>query len=452
MNWKSKDKRYIWHPFTQMQAYEDRNPVVIESGEGVRLTDTEGNEYYDGVSSLWVNVHGHQVDEIDEAVEEQLDKVAHTTLLGQGNVAPTELAERLVEVTPEELTKVFYSDSGATAVEIGMKMAIQYWANRAGEATDRQTFLTFENGYHGDTFGPMSVVPDETYHWPFSPLLPEPIQVPFPHADRWPGTDDPQQVLEECLEEVDRTLEEKGHRLAGIMVEPVQGAGGMITPPEGFLSGLRSLATKYNQLLIVDEVATGFGKTGEMFACDREDVTPDIMPLGKGITGGYLPVAATMATDEIYDEFLGEPEDHTALYHGHSYTGNALGCAAGVASLDLLEERMDELPERIDFIRRHLADVEEMGMVREVRQAGFMCGIELWKNPEEDEPFPEEVEAGWTVCHKAREKGMLIRPLGDVVIFMPPLGSTKPELEAMCEILEESVREAIRELQVHKDN
>lgn len=446
MNWKSKDKKYIWHPFTQMKEYKEGNPVVIESGEGVYLTDSEGNEYYDGVSSLWVNVHGHQVDEIDQALEDQLDRIAHSTLLGQGNVASVKLAERLVEVTPEKHQKVFYSDSGATAVEIGMKMAIQYWANKAGEPTERQTFLTFENGYHGDTFGPMSVVPDETYHWPFRPLLPEPIQVPFPHVEQWPGTDTPDEVLQECLRKVDETLEEKGHRLAGIMVEPVQGAGGMIPAPDGFLSGLRRLADKYDQLLIVDEVATGFGKTGTMFAVDQEDVTPDIMPLGKGITGGYLPVAATMTTEKIYQEFLGSHQDRTALYHGHSYTGNALGCAAGLASLDLLEDMMDEIPEKIDFIADRLSGLEDLAFVREFRQSGFMCGIELMRDPEHDEPFDDDIQAGWVVCDEARERGMLIRPLGDVVIFMPPLASSKSELESMCEILRNSFEAGIKEL------
>ncbi|MFB6346518.1 MAG: adenosylmethionine--8-amino-7-oxononanoate transaminase [bacterium] len=446
MDWKLKDKKYVWHPFTQMQEYEQGDPVVIEEADGVRLIDSEGNEYYDGVSSLWVNVHGHQVDEIDEAIEDQLDEVAHSTLLGQGNVRATELAERLVEVTPDNLRKVFYSDSGATAVEIGMKMAIQYWANKAGEATERQTFLTFENGYHGDTFGPMSVVPDPTYHWPFQTVLPDPVQVPFPHVDRWPGTDDPETVLQECLDGIRSALDEEGERVAGIMVEPVQGAGGMITAPDGFLSGLRSVADEYDQLLIVDEVATGFGRTGELFACDHENVEPDIMPLGKGITGGYMPVAATMATQELYDEFLGTRQDKNALYHGHSYTGNALGCAAAVASLDLLEDRLDSLPDKIDFIGDKLDEIRGMGFVREVRQEGFMCGIELMQNPQDDKPFGPEVEAGWTVCNIARERGMLIRPLGDVVIFMPPLASNRPELEAMGEILINSLKEARKQL------
>lgn len=446
MDWKAKDKKYVWHPFTQMQVYEEGNPVVIEEAEGVRLIDSEGNEYYDGVSSLWVNVHGHRVDAIDEAVKNQLDRVAHSTLLGQGNVKSVELAERLVEVTPDNLEKVFYSDSGATAVEIGMKMAIQYWANQAGEPTDRQTFLTFKNGYHGDTFGPMSVVPDPTYHWPFETVLPDPVQIPFPHVDRWPGTDDPDTVLRECLDKIRNALKEEGDRVAGIMVEPVQGAGGMITAPDGFLAGLRDVADEFDQLLLVDEVATGFGRTGAMFACDKENVKPDIMPLGKGITGGYMPVAATMATRELYNEFLGTRQDKNALYHGHSYTGNALGCAAGVASLELLEDRLDELPEKINFIRKKLSRISEMGFVREVRQEGFMCGIELMKNPREDEPYDPETEAGWTVCNLARERGMLLRPLGDVIVFMPPLASTKPELEAMGEILIDSLQEARKQL------
>lgn len=446
MNWKAKDKKYVWHPFTQMKEYEEGDPVVIEEAEGVRLTDSDGNEYYDGVSSLWLNVHGHQVDEIDEAIKDQLDQVAHSTLLGQGNVRSVELAERLVEVTPDNLEKVFYSDSGATAVEIGMKMAIQYWANEAGEATERQTFLTFENGYHGDTFGPMSVVPDPTYHWPFENLLPDPVQVPFPHVAGWPGSDDPDTVLQECLDNIRRSLDEEGHRVAGIMVEPVQGAGGMVTAPEGFLTGLRNVADEYNQLLLVDEVATGFGRTGEMFACDKENVEPDIMPLGKGITGGYTPVAATMATRDLYEQFLGSRQDKNALYHGHSYTGNALGCAAAVASLDLLEDRMDELPDKIDFIDEKLDPIREMGFVREVRQEGFMCGIDLMKNPHENEPYDPKHEAGWTVCNHARERGMLIRPLGDNVIFMPPLASTRSELEAMTEILIDAHQAARKEL------
>jgi len=446
VNWKQRDAGVVWHPFTQMQEYAGGDPVVIERGEGVFLEDTEGNRYYDGVSSLWLNVHGHGVDALDEAVRDQLDRVAHTTLLGRGSVPSIRLAERLVEVTPEGLSRVFYSDSGATAVEIGMKMAIQFYANRAGEPTDRQRFLTFENGYHGDTFGPMSVVPDPTFHWPFEPLLPEPIQVPFPHVRRWPGTDDPKVVLRESLDEVERALEEHGKTLAGVMVEPVQGAGGMVGAPGGFLGGLRELTRQHGIFLLVDEVATGFGRTGPMFACDAEGITPDILPLGKGLTGGYLPVAATLATDELYGAFLGSREDKTALYHGHSYTGNALGCAVALASLKRLEGMRGELSEKIQRIREGLAPLEDEPHVAEVRQTGFMCGIELMQNPASEQPFPEEARAGWTACERARERGMLLRPLGDVVIFMPPLASTHEELTEMLGILRGAVRDVREDL------
>ncbi len=442
MDWQDKDKEYVWHPFTQMEEYVEGDPVVIERAEGVYLEDTEGNTYYDGVSSLWLNVHGHGVDGIDDAVRDQLDRVAHTTLLGRGSVPSIALAERLVEVTPDGLSRVFYSDSGATAVEIGMKMAIQFFANRTGEHTSRQRFLTFENGYHGDTFGPMSAVPDPTFHWPFEPLLPDPVQVPFPHVKRWPGTDDPQAVLQDCLDRVEWSLEEHGEALAGVMVEPVQGAGGMVTAPDGFLGGLRELTREHEPHLIVDEVATGFGRTGPMFACDEAGMTPDILTLGKGLTGGYLPVAATLATDRLYEAFLGRREDKTALYHGHSYTGNALGCAAALASLDRLESILDDLPSKIDRITEGLTPLEEEPHVYEVRQEGFMCGIELMLDPDDERPFPEETRAGWTVCERARDRGMLIRPLGDVVVFMPPLGSTEDELAEMLEVLRQAVRDA----------
>lgn len=436
MDLQETDKQYVWHPFTQMADYCAGEPVVIEEGDGVMLRDAEGNEYYDGVSSLWVNLHGHQVDEIDQAIEDQLDKVAHSTLLGQGGEAPTRLAKQLVEVTPPGLEKVFYSDSGATAVEIGMKMAIQFWANKAGSPTDKKRFLTFEGGYHGDTFGPMSIVPDPEFHWPFENLLPEPVQVPFPHVKRWPGTDDSKQVLNESLDTVNDAIDEHEDELAALVVEPVQGAGGMVTPPEGFLNGLRELTRDRELFLMVDEVATGFGRTGEVFACDKEGVTPDIMTLGKGITGGYLPVAATMATREIYERFLGERKE--GLLHGHSYTGNALGCAAACASLKLLRERMGTLPEKIDCITDQLKGTESMDHVYEVRQAGFMVGVELDRSRVE---CPEGSRGpGWAVCSEARSRGMLLRPLGPVVVFMPPLASSLDDLRAMTDILTESLR------------
>lgn len=436
MNLTDKDKQFVWHPFTQMKDYCEGDPVVVERAEGVFLYDTEGNQYYDGVSSLWVNLHGHGVEEIDRAIEDQLENVAHSTLLGQGSVPSIELAERLVNRTPTGLQKVFYSDSGATAVEIGMKMAIQYWANKAGEPTEKKRFLTFEGGYHGDTFGPMSIVPDPEFHWPFEILLPDPIQVPFPHVKQWPGTDDPGEVLSECLEKIESKINQHEDELAGLVVEPVQGAGGMIVPPDGFLGGLRELTRDRKLFLMVDEVATGFGRTGELFACDHEGVSPDIMTLGKGITGGYLPVAATLATEEIYRQFLGERKE--GLLHGHSYTGNALGCAAACASLDLLMERLSELSGKIKLIKEQLEPLGTLEGVHEFRQKGFMIGVELESN--NIQPAEGSKGIAWDVCDEARQRGMLLRPLGSVVVFMPPLASTEKELDEMITVLEDSVR------------
>ncbi len=444
--WSRRDVEHVWHPFTQMQSYAEEEPPIIEQGEGVFLIDTDGNRYYDGVSSIWLNVHGHQNEAIDRAIRDQLDRIAHSTLLGSSNVKAVEFAERLTDVTPEGLEHVFYADSGANAVEIGMKMAIQFFANRAGEPTSRQRFLTFEGGYHGDTFGPMSVVPDETFHWPFEGMLPEPVQVPFPHPYRWPGTSDPQTVLDECLTQVEDKLQAHRDQLAGVMVEPVQGAGGMIVPPAGFLSGLRDLCTEYDVLLLVDEVATGFGRTEKLFACDHEEVSPDIMTLGKGITGGYLPLSAAVAQDAIYNEFLGEVGERKALFHGHSYTGNALACAAGIASLqELQDDVMPYLPANALTIREGLQPLEAEPVVGEYRQAGFMCALELVQD-EEGTPFPYEREAGHVVRRRAEERGMIIRPIGNNVLFLPPLASKEAELQEMTDILRQAVRAAQDEL------
>ena len=423
-----------------MGDYRDSDPVVIERGEGVRLQDVRGRWYYDGVSSIWLNVHGHNIPALNKAVREQLDRVAHSTLLGQGGVPATVLARRLVDVAPEPLSHVFYSDSGATAVEIALKMAIQYWANTGRK--DKRYVLGFTNNYHGDTIGAMTVAPDELFHWPFMHLLPEQPRAPYPYTYRCPfDTDSPEACRDACLAETDAILGEHADQLAAVIVEPVEGAGGIIPAPNGFLPGLRELCDAHNVLLIVDEVATGFGKTGRMFACDAETVEPDILCLGKGLTGGYLPVAATLATDGIYDAFLGERRK--ALYHGHSYTGNALGCAAALASLDLLmEDVMPELPSRIKRIQDGLKELSDHPFVGDVRQSGFMCGIELVADRAAKTAFPYEERAGYIVADAARERGLLIRPIGNVVIFMPPLASHPEELDDMLSILAASFDDA----------
>ena len=329
----SLDKQYVWHPFTPMKRWLADEPVMIETGEGFTLIDTEGRRYIDGVSSLWCNVHGHRVAAIDRAIREQLDRIAHSTLLGLAQSRSAELAERLVRIAPPGLAKVFYSDSGATAMEIALKMAYQFWHNRGH---DRSEFIALSDSYHGDTIGSVSLGGMPLFHGIFGPLLFKTHFVPGPHPYRFEGTTD--ECLQFSLERMEAVLKSRAKRIAAVVVEPlVQGAGGMLVHPAGFLKGVRELTRQYDVLLIVDEVATGFGRTGRMFACEHEGVCPDLMCLAKGLTGGYLPLAATLTTQEVFDAFLGKVHEHKTFYHGHTYTGNALGCAAALASLDLFE-------------------------------------------------------------------------------------------------------------------
>ena len=414
------DKKHLWHPFTQMAGWNASGLVIIESGEGFYLVDTEGRRYIDGVSSLWCNVHGHRVGKIDDAIREQLERVGHSTLLGLGQVRSIELAEKLVGISPEGLNKVFYSDSGSTSVEIAVKMAYQHWQNHG--CRKRKKFIALASSYHGDTIGSVSVGGIELFHGIFRSLLFETFFVPSPHPYRFDGS------TEECkldsLSKMEELLKKYGEEIAGIVVEPlVQGAAGMIVHPEGFLKGVRELADKYNTLLIVDEVATGFGRSGKMFACEHEEVRPDLMCLAKGITGGYLPLAATLATDEIYESFLGGISEHKTFYHGHTYTGNALGCAAAMASLELFEENgiIDSLAEKIGIIEEALESVKSLGYVGDVRQCGMMAGIELVKDKASGENFESEDTIGAKVCEAMRAKGVMMRPLGDVVVLMPPV-------------------------------
>ncbi|MGZ4113362.1 MAG: adenosylmethionine--8-amino-7-oxononanoate transaminase, partial [Tumebacillaceae bacterium] len=321
-----KSKQYLWNPFTQMQGYGEDQPLIIESGQGVKLRDVTGREFYDGVSSVWLNVHGHNVPELNQAIRDQLEKIAHSTLLGMANVPAIELAERIIEVVPEGLRKVFYSDSGATSVEIAIKMAFQYWQHKG--KPEKQSFVTMKEAYHGDTIGAVSVGAIDIYHKAYSTLLFKSYRVEYPYCYRCPLGKELSSCAYACLEKTEQLLQEKGGEIAAFIIEPiVQGASGIITMPPGFLQKLRDLCTKYDVLMICDEVATGFGRTGKMFACEYDGVTPDLMCIAKGLTGGYLPVAATVATDEIYEAFLGGYAEKKTFFHGHSYTGNQLGCA-----------------------------------------------------------------------------------------------------------------------------
>jgi adenosylmethionine---8-amino-7-oxononanoate aminotransferase len=439
-----KNRRYLWNPFTQMKGYLESEPLIVERADGVRLLDVDGRSYYDGNSSMWLNVHGHRKAELDRAIAAQLGRVGHSTLLGQGSVPAIELAERLVGIVPEGLGKVFYSDSGAEAVEIALKMAIGYW-RRLGRP-EKRVLLSMRNAYHGDTVGAVSVGGIDLFHAEFEPLLFPTRKVSYPYPYRFAGTE--AECAAACLAELEADLAARGEETAALVVEPiVQGAAGMIVMPRGFLRELAELCRRHEVLLIADEVATGFGRTGRMFACEHEGVHPDLLTAGKGITGGYLPLAATFVTDAIYDVYLGEHADLRTFYHGHSYTGNQLACAAALASLDLFER--DGLVERVrgsaELAAARLAGISELPHVGEVRQRGLMVGVELVADRASKEPFDWTLATGARVCRRARELGMITRPLGDVVTFLPPLASEADDLEAMLAILGQAIAEAAGE-------
>jgi adenosylmethionine-8-amino-7-oxononanoate aminotransferase len=428
------DRAHLWHPFTPMKLWNDSDPLVITEARGMHLIDSDGNRYLDGVSSLWCNVHGHQVPEIDQAIRDQLGKVAHTTMLGLASEPAILLAERLMKVVPAGLSKVFYSDAGATATEVAFKLAAQYWHNIG--RPEKNEFVGFTEAYHGDTVGAMSIGRIPAFHKAYFPMLFKVQFAPTPYVYRDPDSDDPQKVSQRCLSELEGILKTGAARIAAICIEPiVQGAGGMIVQPPGFLRAVRELASQYDVLLIADEVATGFGRTGKMFACEHEGISPDLMCVAKGITGGYLPLAATFATQQIFDAFLGEPWEGKTFYHGHTYTGNPLACAAALASLDLFEKDnlVQSVARKAQTLSRMLDDLRPLPHVGDIRQKGFMVGIELVQDKRTKQPFDPKRRLGAEVCMNVRKRGVIVRPLGDVIVLMPPLAMGVDDLQKIVE-------------------
>ncbi len=433
-----KTKEHLWLPFTQMKDY-DKNPLIIESGSGIKIRDTEGKEYYDAFSSVWLNVHGHQNEVLNDAIKAQLDKIAHSTLLGMSNVPATELAEKLVEITPVGLDRVFYSDSGATAVEIALKMAFQYWQNIG--VVGKERFITMKNGYHGDTIGAISVGAVDLFHEKYGALMFDSFKVPFPYVYRH-ESGEIDACVADCLAQLTTTLEAHHNEVAALIVEPlVQGAGGMITMPQGFLKQVRDLCKSYEVLVIFDEVATGFGKTGKLFASEHENTVPDIMTSGKGLTGGYLPIAITMTSEKIYQAFYDDYDQMKTFFHGHSYTGNQLGCAVALANLDLFEKNniVHNVARKSEYIHEALQSFKDLKHVGDIRQKGFMVGIELVQDKETKEAFAGSVRMGYQVTLEMRKRGLLSRPMGDVLVFMPPLCSSEQELRDMLSIMKASI-------------
>jgi len=434
------DKRHIWHPFTPMKLWLEAEPLVIVRAEGMELIDSDGRRYLDGVSSLWCNVHGHRVREIDDAVRAQLEKVAHTTMLGLASEPAIVLADRLMKLVPRGLAKVFYSDAGATATEIAFKLAAQYWYNTG--RPEKCEFVGFTEAYHGDTTGAMSVGRTAAFHRPYFPMLFKVHFAPTPYVYRSAWPEDAQRVMRECLSRLEAILREHGSRIAAVAIEPiVQGAAGMIVQPAGFVRGVRELCTKYDVLLICDEVATGFGRTGRMFACEHEDVQPDLMCVAKGITGGYLPLAATFATQRIFDAFVGEPWEGRTFFHGHTYTGNPLACAAAIASLDLFEKHdvLVRVREKSEALSRMLEELRELPHVGDIRQKGLMVGIELVEDRATRRAFDAKRRVGAAVCQRIREQGIILRPLGDTIILMPPLAMELDDLRRIVAAVRQEI-------------
>ncbi|MDA8083088.1 MAG: adenosylmethionine--8-amino-7-oxononanoate transaminase [Nitrospiraceae bacterium] len=438
------DRKYIWHPFTQMKEWEQGHPVIIERGEGPFLISIDGQRYLDGVSSLWVNIHGHAKKEINDAITAQLGRIAHSTLLGLSNVPAIQLAERLADLLDPALSHIFYSDNGSTAVEVALKMAFQYWKHKGEDG--RNSFLALNNAYHGDTLGAVSVGGVEIFHHAFGPLLFKTFRAPSPYCYRCELGRERAECDFACLDAMEEQM--RGHQggIAAVIVEPlVQAAGGMIVSPPGYLKGVRDLCTKYGILMIADEVATGFGRTGQMFACGHEGVVPDIICLSKGITGGYLPLAVTVTTDEVYSAFLGEFRDLKTFFHGHSYTGNPLGCAAALACLDIFEKEkvIEGLAPKVELFSKLLREMAGLQHVGDVRFRGLMAGVELVRDKATKEPYAWEEKIGWRVALKALEKGLFIRPLGNIIVLIPPLSITMDELRRMLGIIRDSIEEAL---------
>jgi adenosylmethionine-8-amino-7-oxononanoate aminotransferase len=420
------DDAYLWHPFTPQSVYREEEPLLIERGEGHYLIDVDGRRYLDGVASLWCNLFGHRKREIDDAIRGQLDKIAHATLLGHASVPAVLLAKRLADLAPRGLDKVFFSDDGSTAVEVAIKMALQFWQQTG--APSRKRFLALGNAYSGDTVGAVSIGGIDLFHQRFGALLFDVLRAPAPNAP-------------DALAGFERAFDASKRELAAVVIEPgFQGAGGIVTYPSGYLQRVAELCRKADVLLIFDEVASGMGRSGRLFAAEREGVTPDLLCIAKGLTGGYLPLAATLATRRLFDAFLGPPAAGRTFFHGHTYTGNALGAAAALATLDLFEKEriIERMPSKIARLELELSRLRGLPGVTEIRQYGLAAGIPLG-------PFEPSRRVGYRVCRRARDRGVFLRPLGDTLVIMPPLSIKEEEIGMIVGAIEHGIKEELRD-------
>jgi adenosylmethionine-8-amino-7-oxononanoate aminotransferase len=437
------DRHHVWHAFTQMQEYE---PLLIERAEGSWLIDADGNRYLDGSASMWCAIHGHRHPRLDAAIQAQLAKVAHTTNLGLSNPTTVEFARRLVEISPPGLDKVFFTGDGSSAIETALKMAFQYWIQADPPRPSRTRFIAIGEAYHGDTLGAIGVGGVDRFTAMFAPLTFEALRLPSPGGP-CPATGRPPPTLAEALAAVESMLAAHAGQVAAIIMEPLmQAAAGLYVHPPGFLRGVAALARQHDVLLILDEVAVGFGRTGTMFACQQEDVSPDFLCLAKGLTAGYLPMAATLTTERVWNAFLGDHADRRTFFHGHTYGGNPLAAAVGLASLDLFrdEQTLESLPPKIERLREHAERIGRLPHVGQVRQCGLAVGFELVADKAAGLPYPWQERRGLRACSAARKHSALLRPLGDVVAVWPPLSITLTELDLLLAAAEAGIREATR--------
>lgn len=443
-----KDHTYVWHPFTQMGVYTQDEPIIIEKGRGSYLYDTNGKKYLDGYASLWVNVHGHNNKRLNKVIHKQLDNIAHSTLLGSSNVPSIELAEKLVQLTPERLQKVFYSDTGSASVEIAIKMAYQYWKNIDAERyADKNKFLTLQYGYHGDTIGAVSVGGIDTFHKIFKHLIFENIQIESPSFYRSPFSSETE-MLDHILTQIETLLSERNHEIAGFVLEPlIQGATGLYVHPPGFLKAVEQLCRKYDVLLIVDEVAVGFGRTGAMFACDHENVQPDIMCLGKAITGGYLPLAATLTSQKVYDAFLSDAHAKNTFFHGHTYTGNQIVCSVALENLHLFEDNklLDHIGKTSRTLDKKLQALSSHPNVGDIRGRGLMYGVELVEDKTSKTPL--NIPTVETIIQQCKENGLMIRNLENIITFVPVLSMSNKEIKKMTKIFTRVLKKVLKQKQ-----
>ena len=432
------DKAHLWHPFTAQADWAASEPLVIERGEGCYLFDSEGNRYLDGVGSLWCNVHGHRHPTLDAALRDQIDRLAHSTLLGVTHPPAVRLARELARRAPNGLTRVFFSDDGATAVEVALKMAFQYWQQKTDPEPKRSRFLALGGAYHGDTIGDVSIGGVDRFHAMFSPLLFPALRAPIPYCYRCPLGLERSTCAMECLSALEQLLADHPGEVVAVVIEPlVQGAAGMIVHPEGYLRGLREITRKHNTLLIADEVAVGFGKTGFLFACEAEGVTPDFLCLAKGLTGGYMPMAATLTTEAVYHAFFATAAEEKTFQHGHTFGGNPLAAAVSLANLDVFDNEMtlENLKPKIELLARKLNRFRQHPNVGDVRQKGMIAGIELVADRATKAEFEWADQVGSRICRLARSHGLLIRPIADVLIVMPPLAISVEQLGEMLDVM-----------------